>query len=115
LGARCHYCGGEVPEMFGLLLGAVSWRVLRAIADAGPDGIEKAELWRIIYGDRPIRNSSNLLTVHVSKLNTKLARVGRTIVLVGGRGRGRAARWALIPSENKIPAREGAVLDVGNY
>lgn len=80
----CAHCGAPLTGVrFGVRLRPLWVRIVDAIVRAGPDGIFRADLVPLIYGDAEV--TANVISVHVNDINAALASTDYRIA--GGTGR----------------------------
>jgi DNA-binding winged helix-turn-helix (wHTH) protein len=63
----CPHCGQQ----------SVRLRIMNAIERAGPDGISRADLTEMIYGDATVNPC--VISVHVNHINAALAGTGHQV------------------------------------
>jgi hypothetical protein len=69
---RCTHCGQVLPNYrYGARLGPLAARIVDAVRRAGPDGIAPADLFEMIYADRPGRKRA-ALSGYISLINTSI-------------------------------------------
>src|SRR5262245_4464219 len=80
----CECCGQALPiERLGVRMTALKAHLFDVIQRAGPDGIQTADLFWIVFGERKA-TSRKTLYAHVHQLNEALADQGWCINGGGG-------------------------------
>jgi DNA-binding winged helix-turn-helix (wHTH) protein len=80
MGVRhCHYCGQPLPEIrLGVRLTDVKARIFDLVQRGGRDGIDRGDLFEIVFGDSGVARSN--LKSHISQINDLLEDAGYRIV-----------------------------------
>jgi hypothetical protein len=77
---RCPHCHQPLPEMrLGVRLTPLKARIFDIVQRAGRDGIERNDLFGIVFGDQERRHSYHTLKAHIFEINELLADAGYRI------------------------------------
>ena len=78
---RCTHCGQIIPPVrYGVRLGPLAARIVDAVQRAGADGIAYADLFEMIYHDRPA-SQRGALKGYVRQINYKLSEHGAPVCI----------------------------------
>jgi hypothetical protein len=71
MSAICTYCGRPLPEMrLGVRLTPLKARIFDLIRRGGDDGIDRRDLFDIVFGDDDSRKHSfHTLKAHIAQIN----------------------------------------------